>query len=182
MEITKTKIAGLLIIQPRVFGDARGYFFESYHQGRLNEFAGEEVKFVQDNESFSGSNVLRGLHFQKEPFAQGKLVRVVKGRVLDVAVDIRKSSPTYGQHFSIELSEENKTQLYIPVGFAHGFVSLTEETIFQYKCTNYYSPENEGSILWNDQELGIDWKTNNPLISEKDKKALPFSDFISPFS
>lgn len=176
-----TGINGLKLIEPKVFGDHRGYFFESFHQERFDNLIGETVHFMQDNESCSGVNVLRGLHFQKPPYAQGKLVRVVQGSVLDVALDIRTNSPTYGKHFSVVLSAENKLQLWIPPGFAHGFVSLAENTIFQYKCTQYYSPEYEGCIMWNDPILMIDWKTNSPMISEKDKNGLPFADFISPF-
>lgn len=181
MIIHDTGIDGLILIEPKVYGDHRGYFFESFHQDRFSELIGEQVSFVQDNESLSGKNVLRGLHFQKPPFAQGKLVRVIQGSVLDVALDIRKDSPSYGKQFSVELNAQNKLQLWIPAGFAHGFVSLTDHTIFQYKCTNYYSPENEGCILWNDPELAIEWKTDEHLISEKDKNGVSFRDFISPF-
>jgi dTDP-4-dehydrorhamnose 3,5-epimerase len=181
MRFIETGIKGLLIIEPKVFGDHRGYFFESFHRQKFSEAVGYEVSFVQDNESMSGKRVLRGLHFQKPPFAQGKLVRVIQGSVLDVAVDIRKDSPTYGQHFTLELSAMNKLQLWIPEGFAHGFASLEDDTIFQYKCTNYYSPENEACIAWNDPDLRIDWKTNDPLISEKDKNGVNFGDFLTSF-
>jgi dTDP-4-dehydrorhamnose 3,5-epimerase len=181
MTIHETGIEGLLLIEPKVFGDHRGYFLESFHQERFNDLVGQQVSFVQDNESCSGKNVLRGLHFQNPPFAQGKLVRVVKGAVLDVALDVRPNSPTYGKHYSVELNADNKWQLWIPPGFAHGFASLLDETIFQYKCTTYYSPENEGCIRWNDADLCIDWKIEAPLISEKDKNGVPFSEFISPF-
>lgn len=181
MTIHDTGIQGLLLIEPKVFGDHRGYFLESFRQDKFNELVGEEILFVQDNESKSGKGVLRGLHFQIPPYAQGKLVRVIKGSVLDVAVDIRKGSPTYGKHFTVELTEHNKLQLWIPAGFAHGFASLEDDTIFQYKCTHYYSPENEGAVLWSDPELNIDWKINDPLISEKDRNALPLSALISPF-
>ncbi len=170
MEVRQTEIEGLLIIQPKVYGDERGYFFESFSMKEFEEKVGKTV-FVQDNESKSRYGVLRGLHFQKPPFAQAKLVRVVKGRVLDVAVDIRKDSPTFGSHVSLELSDENKTQLFIPRGFAHGFVVLSDEAIFQYKCDNYYSPMHEGAILWNDPRLHIDWQlpANEIILSEKDK-------------
>ena len=181
MTFHETGIEGLVLIEPKVFGDHRGYFFESFHQEKFEEYVGKKISFIQDNESFSGQNVLRGLHFQKPPFAQAKLVRVVKGAVLDVALDIRASSPTYGKYYAVELSEQNKLQLYIPEGFAHGFVSLLENTIFQYKCSNYYSPENEGCILWNDPILNIDWKTIDPMISEKDKNGVTFSRFITSF-
>ncbi len=181
MEFRRIEIEGLLLIEPKVFGDHRGYFFESFRQDRFDEAVGFPVFFVQDNESRSNKGVLRGLHFQKPPVDQGKLVRVSRGAVLDVVVDIRKSSPTYGMHYSVELTEENKLQLWIPPGFAHGFVSLTDDTIFQYKCTNYYSPENEGSILWNDPGLGIDWKITDPAVSDKDKNALPLEKVESPF-
>lgn len=177
MNIIKTPIEGLIIIEPRIFSDERGYFFESFSQQKFNELVHKTI-FVQDNESKSSYGVIRGLHFQKPPFAQAKLVRVIKGCVLDVAVDIRKGSPTYGQHFSVELSEENKKQFFIPKGFAHGFSVLSEEVIFQYKCDNYYSPENEGSILWNDPNLNINWKIpeNKVILSEKDKKHPLFKD------
>ncbi|MCB2220117.1 MAG: dTDP-4-dehydrorhamnose 3,5-epimerase [Bacteroidetes bacterium] len=180
MKLIRTKIEGLLIIEPRVLIDDRGYFFESFRQDRLREF-GINEPFVQDNESKSEKNVLRGLHFQKPPYAQGKLVRVVKGAVLDVAVDIRQKSATFGQWFSHELTEENKTMLWIPVGFAHGFLTLRNETIFQYKCTNYYNQESEGSILWNDPDLNIQWNVKNPNISDKDQKAPLLNQLNSPF-
>jgi dTDP-4-dehydrorhamnose 3,5-epimerase len=171
MEIIKTKIEGLLIVKPQVFEDERGYFFESYNKERFKN-AGLDLSFVQDNESKSQKNVLRGLHFQRPPYAQGKLVRVVKGAVLDVAVDLRKESPTYGQWEAVELSEENKLMYWIPPGFAHGFLTLRDETVFTYKCTNVYNRESEGSILWNDPEIGIDWQIKDtPILSEKDKQA-----------
>lgn len=176
----KTFIEGLLVIKPKVFEDARGYFFESFNE-QLLEKSGLHAKFVQDNQSLSQKNVLRGLHFQAPPFAQGKLVRVIKGAVLDVVVDIRKNSATYGKHFPIELNEENKTMLWIPEGFAHGFLTLHHNTIFYYKCTNYYNKESEGSICWNDPDLNIDWKTTAPLVSEKDNAAMSFKNFVSPF-
>jgi dTDP-4-dehydrorhamnose 3,5-epimerase len=181
MDFKTSKIQGLLIIEPKVFGDQRGYFFESFRQDAFDEAVGFSVNFVQDNESRSSKGVLRGLHFQMPPQAQGKLVRVSRGAVLDVALDIRKDSPTFGQHFSIELSDENKRQLWIPPGFAHGFVSLQDDTVFQYKCTNYYSPENERSILWCDPDLRIDWKINDPFVSAKDKNALTLVSTETPF-
>ena len=180
MKLIKTEIEGLLIIEPTVFADQRGYFFESFRFDKLQEF-GVQEKFVQDNESKSQKNVLRGLHFQRYPFAQGKLVKVVKGGVLDVAVDIRKDSPTYGKWFSHELNEDNKTMLWIPPGFAHGFLTLRDDTIFQYKCTNYYDKASEGSIRWNDPDVNILWNVENPIVSEKDQQAPFLKDFISPF-
>ena len=176
MNIITTEIEGLLILEPKVFGDERGYFFESFSQREFEEKVCKTV-FVQDNESKSGYGVLRGLHFQKPPFEQAKLVRVVKGKVLDVAVDIREDSPTFGKHVSVELSEENKRQMFVPRGFAHGFVVLSEEAIFQYKCDNYYMPQAEGGILWNDPALNIDWKIpmEDVILSEKDKKLLVLS-------
>ena len=182
MVLTKCEIPGLLVIEPKVFTDERGVFYETFNEKKFIEAIGfEKLKFYQDNESISKKNVLRGLHFQQPPFAQGKLVRVVQGAVLDVALDLRKSSPTYGQHFSVELSSENKKQLWIPEGFAHGFVSLEENTIFNYKCTNYYSPQSERTIQWDDIDLGIDWKIKRPIISEKDKKGQDFATFVTDF-
>jgi dTDP-4-dehydrorhamnose 3,5-epimerase len=180
MEIIATPIPDLFVIQPNVFKDNRGYFFESYN---LNKFSEKGIKsnFVQDNESKSQKGVLRGLHFQKPPFAQGKLVRVITGSVLDVAVDIRSKSPTYGKYFAIELNQDNKTMLWIPEGFAHGFVTLEDNTIFSYKCTNFYNKDSEGSILWCDSQLAIDWGVESPILSEKDNNAPLFKDFISPF-
>ena len=168
MQITKTKIPGLLIIKPQIFEDTRGYFFESYNKQKFIE-AGIHLNFVQDNESKSEKGVLRGLHFQNPPHAQGKLVRVMRGSVLDVAVDIRKDSPTYGQWDSIVLSGENKMMYWIPEGMAHGFLTLEDDTIFFYKCTNVYHKESEGSICWNDPTLNIDWGIENPILSEKDQ-------------
>ena len=172
MKVIRTKIEGVVIIEPQVFFDGRGYFFESFSQQRFNELVSPTV-FVQDNESQSTYGVLRGLHFQKSPFAQAKLVRVVKGEVLDVAVDLREDSPTFGQYESVILNEENKRQFFIPRGFAHGFAVLSEEAIFQYKCDNYYTPESEGSVRWDDPTIGIDWRLPAEVIqlSEKDKKA-----------
>lgn len=170
MEIIKTNIEGVVIIEPRIFKDDRGYFFESFSQREFEEKVCKTT-FVQDNESKSSYGVLRGLHFQKPPFAQSKLVRVVKGSVLDVAVDIRKDSPTFGQHVAVELTGDNHRQLLIPRGFAHGFSVLSEDVIFQYKCDNFYAPQYEGAIAWDDPDLGIDWQipANKVLLSEKDK-------------
>ncbi len=170
MEIVTTAIEGVVLLKPRIFGDERGYFFESYSQREFEKQVCRTV-FVQDNESKSCYGVVRGLHFQKPPYAQSKLVRVVKGRVLDVAVDIRKGSPTFGKHVSVELSEENKRQFFIPRGFAHGFAVLSEEAVFQYKCDNFYAPESEGSLAWDDPELGIDWRipAEQVILSEKDR-------------
>lgn len=177
MNYIKTDIEGVFIIEPRIFGDNRGYFFESFVQAEFEEKVCKTT-FVQDNESKSSYGVLRGLHFQKPPYTQSKLIRVVKGRVWDIAVDIRKSSPTFGKYIGIELSEDNHRQLFIPKGFAHGFVVLSEEAVFQYKCDNYYAPQSEGAIIWNDPELGIDWKipAKDIILSEKDKKHPLFKD------
>lgn len=180
MEIVKTKIPDLYIVKPSVFEDHRGYFFESYNKEAFLR-NGIDQNFVQDNESKSSKGVLRGLHFQKPPFAQGKLVRVMHGAVLDVAVDLRKNSPTYGQWASVELNHDNKWMYWIPPGFAHGFVTLEDNTVFFYKCTNVYNKESEGSILWNDPDLNIDWKIDNPILSEKDLVGPQIKDFISPF-
>ena len=180
MTITKTEIEGLLILEPRVFKDDRGLFFESFNKEQFTEAAGS-VNFIQDNQSVSKKGVLRGLHFQTNPHAQGKLVRVAHGSVIDVAVDIRKDSPTYGQHVSVKLSAENNKQFWIPEGFAHGFVSLEDNTIFCYKCTDYYAPECEGSLLWNDKDLNINWGIQEPLVSEKDKVATKFVNFTTSF-
>ena len=180
MEVIETKIKGLLIIKPKIFADERGYFFESYNETSFKQ-NGIHANFVQDNQSLSNAGVLRGLHFQAPPYDQGKLVRVINGAVLDIAVDIRKNSPTYGQHISIELNEENKTMFYIPSGFAHGFLTLRDNTIFSYKCTNIYNKASEGCILWNDSNLNIDWNVSNPILSEKDLIGTPFNDLNSPF-
>lgn len=180
MEIIKTRINELILIQPSVFPDSRGYFFESYKKEEFRKL-GIDADFVQDNESMSQKNVLRGLHFQKPPFAQGKLVRVVTGSVLDVAVDLRKDSGTYGKWESAVLSAENKLMMWIPEGFAHGFLGLEDNTIFQYKCTNYYNRGSESGIIWNDPDLEIDWGIENPLVSEKDLRGKPFKDMFSPF-
>jgi len=180
MDIIKTPIEGLLVIRPKVFGDKRGYFFESWSKDTF-EKNGLDFDFVQDNQSLSGKGVLRGLHFQNPPFAQGKLVRVIKGAILDVSVDIRKDSPTYGQHLSVELSEKTKTIVWIPPGFAHGFLTLKDNTIFSYKCTGAYNKESEGALLWNDKELNINWEINDPLVLEKDLVAGNFKNFVSKF-
>lgn len=180
MEVIETKIKDLLIIKPKVFADTRGYFFESYNADVFKQ-NNISVNFVQDNQSLSNTGVLRGLHFQAPPFEQGKLVRVITGAVLDIAVDIRKNSPTYGEHISIELTEENKTMFYIPPGFAHGFLTLRDNTIFSYKCTNVYNKSSEGCVLWNDKDLNINWNVVNPILSEKDLDGTPFKTFISPF-
>ena len=183
MNIIKTDIEGLFIIEPRVFNDARGYFFESFSQKNFEEKVCNTI-FVQDNESKSAYGVLRGLHFQKPPYAQSKLVRVIQGAVLDVAVDIRVGSPTYGQHVATELSEQNKRQFFISHGFAHGFVVLSEEAIFQYKCDNYYVPQSEGSLAWNDPVLGIDWQVglDKIILSEKDMKSPLLKDLEEVFN
>ena len=180
MEIIKTKIPDLVIVKPNVYEDARGYFFESYNKEAFLK-NGIDHNFVQDNESRSSKGVLRGLHFQKPPFAQGKLVRVMRGAVLDVAVDLRKGSTTYGKWASVELNQDNKWMYWIPPGFAHGFVTLEDNTVFFYKCTNVYNKESEGSIIWNDPDLNIDWKFDNPILSEKDKVGPSFKDFVNPF-
>ena len=170
MEVIKTELEGVVILEPRLFKDDRGYFFESFSQREFDEKV-RPVKFVQDNDSKSVYGVLRGLHFQKPPFAQSKLVRVIQGAVLDVAVDIRVGSPTYGKHVAVELTAENHRQLFIPRGFAHGFSVLTDEVVFQYKCDNFYAPQSEGAIAWNDPALGIDWRIPEAsvILSEKDK-------------
>jgi dTDP-4-dehydrorhamnose 3,5-epimerase len=180
MEIVKTKISDLYIIKPRVFEDERGYFFESYNKQAFIQL-GIDQNFVQDNESMSQKGVVRGLHFQRPPFAQGKLVRVMQGAVLDVAVDIRTGSPTYGEWVSVELTQHNKWMYWIPPGFAHGFSALEDNTVFFYKCTNVYNSESEGSIRWDDPDLNIDWKVKEPIVKERDKHSTLFRDFVSPF-
>jgi dTDP-4-dehydrorhamnose 3,5-epimerase len=185
MKVIETDIEGVVIIEPKVFSDERGYFFESFSQKEFEEKVCKTT-FVQDNESKSTYGVLRGLHFQKMPYAQAKLVRVVKGHVLDIAVDIRKGSPTFGKHISTELSEENRLQFFVPRGFAHGFVVLSDEAVFQYKCDNYYAPQSEGGILWNDPTLNIDYKITmeDIILSEKDKSnpQLADSDYLFNFT
>lgn len=182
MEVIKTDIDGVVIIEPRIFKDARGYFFESYSKREFDEKV-SPVDFVQDNESMSTKGVMRGLHFQRPPFTQSKLVRCVKGRVLDVAVDIRKGSPTYGKHVAVELSEDNHRQFFVPRGFAHGFAVLSDVAVFQYKCDNYYHPEADGGISIADTTLGIDWQLGQAtaLLSEKDLKHPLLSEFDTPF-
>lgn len=182
MEIIKTALDGVVIIEPKIFKDTRGYFFESFSQREFEEKV-RPIKFVQDNESMSSYGVMRGLHFQKPPFTQSKLVRCVKGKVLDVAVDIRKGSPTYGRHVAVELTEDNHRQFFIPKGFAHGFVVLSETAVFQYKCDEFYHPEADGGISIKDESLGIDWKISidKALLSEKDIKHLCLKEFDSPF-
>ncbi len=180
MEIITTPIADLLIVQPKIFEDERGYFYETYSKAVFLK-NGISEEFIQDNQSLSQKGVLRGLHFQNPPFAQGKLVRVIKGRVLDIAVDIRSASPTYGKYFDIILSEKNKSMLWIPAGFAHGFLTLEDDTIFSYKCTNGYNKASEDSILWNDPQIGIKWGISDPVISEKDRTGNSLSEFKSMF-
>lgn len=179
MNIIETNIEGVIIIEPRLFEDERGYFFESFNQKEFQEKVCKTT-FIQDNESKSSYGVIRGLHFQKPPFAQSKLVRVVKGSVLDVAVDIRKGSPTFGQHVAVELTEDNHRQFFIPRGFAHGFSVLSKEVIFQYKCDNFYVPQSEGAIAWDDPDLGIDWQISidEILLSEKDKSHPKLAEII----
>lgn len=187
MEIVQTDIKDVLIIEPRVFKDSRGYFFESFSQREFDEkvasILGHSINFVQDNESMSSYGVMRGLHFQRPPFSQSKLVRCVRGAVLDVAVDIRKGSPTYGKHVAVELTEDNHRQFFIPRGFAHGFAVLSKTAVFQYKCDEFYHPEADGGISIIDDSLGIDWKipTENAILSEKDTKHALLKDFITPF-
>lgn len=184
MNITKTPISDLLVIEPKVWKDNRGYFYESYNS-KLFSDAGINANFVQDNQSFSQKGALRGLHAQKDPFAQGKLVRVLQGKVLDIAVDIRKQSETYGQYFSLELSSDNHKQLWVPPGFLHGFLTLEDNTIFTYKVTSYYDKASEIGVIWNDADLNIDWNSNiakeDLLLSDKDLVLPAFKDFDSPF-
>lgn len=182
MNVIQTEIPGVVIIEPKLFGDSRGYFFESFSERDFEEKV-VRTHFVQDNESKSCYGVLRGLHFQKPPYAQAKLVRVIKGRVLDVAVDIRKGSPTYGKHVAVELTEDNHRQFFIPRGFAHGFAVLSEEAVFQYKCDSYYAPQSEGAIAWNDPDLDIDWgvPADKVLLSEKDSRHPRLRDAEIPF-
>lgn len=183
MILENTSLKGCYIIQPKVFEDKRGYFFESYNHKKFTELIGHDINFVQDNESKSQKGVLRGLHFQVPPYAQAKLVRVVQGEVLDVAVDLRKNSSTYGQHQSVLLTAENKKQFFMPRGFAHGFLVLSETAIFSYKIDNIYAPDHDTGIIWNDKDLNIDWKFNKDqlILSEKDKNLQSFKDFKSPF-
>ena len=180
MKVSEIFIDGPLVIQPNVYKDERGYFLETYNEA---EYVKHDIiaEFLQDNQSKSMKGALRGLHFQAPPFAQGKMVRVIKGAVLDVIVDIRVASPTYGQHYTIELTEDNFTIFWIPEGFAHGFATLEDDTIFVYKCTDVYDKQSEGGILWNDPDLNIDWGIKNPVLSEKDKQNTLFKDLVSPF-
>ncbi len=182
MELIQTDIEGVVILKPRVFLDSRGYFFESFSQREFEELVGN-VNFVQDNQSKSTRGVIRGLHFQRPPYSQAKLVRCVQGRVLDVAVDLRKSSPTYGKHIAVELTEDNQLQIFIPRGFAHGFAVLSEEAVFQYKCDNYYHPEADSGISLLDPSLGIDWRidTASAILSDKDTRHPLLKDFSTPF-
>ena len=183
INVIKTNIQGVLIIEPKVFGDARGYFLESFNAKEFAEKTGLNINFVQDNESMSSYGVMRGLHFQRPPYTQSKLVRCVKGAVLDVAIDIRKGSSTYGKHVAVELTEDNHRQFFVPRGFAHGFAVLSETAVFQYKCDNFYAPQADGGISILDESLGIDWKipTDKALLSEKDTKHALLKDFESPF-
>lgn len=181
MKIEQTDIEGLLVITPNIFEDDRGYFFESFNKKEFDQHTKHPIDFVQDNQSKSQKNVLRGLHFQNPPYDQGKLVRVIQGSVLDVAVDIRKNSPTYGKFFKIILDAKRHQMLWIPSGFAHGFASLEDDTIFSYKCTNYYNKESEGCILYNDTDINIDWSIEFPILSEKDELGEKFSSFVSQF-
>ena len=182
MNVIRTEIEGIVILEPRVFEDRRGYFFESFSEREFAEAVGP-VHFVQDNESKSSYGVLRGLHFQTPPYAQAKLVRVVMGCVLDVAGDLRKGSPTYGKYEAVELSEKNRRQLFIPRGFAHGFCVLSDEVIFQYKCDNYYSPQSEGAVRWDDPDLSIDWRipAEDVVLSEKDRAHPALKDLEDVF-
>ena len=182
MEVIKTSIEGVVIIEPRIFRDARGYFFESFSQKEFDEKI-RPIQFIQDNESMSSYGVMRGLHFQRPPYTQSKLVRCVRGRVLDVAVDIRKGSPTYGQHVAVELSEENHRQFFIPRGFAHGFAVLSDTAVFQYKCDNFYAPQADGGISIKDESLGIEWQipVEKAILSEKDLRHIRLEEFDSPF-
>ncbi len=181
MKIQNTPIEGLLIVHPTVYRDERGYFFESFNKKQFENSTGYKKEFVQDNQSLSQKNILRGMHFQNPPYSQAKLVRVIQGSVLDMVVDLRKNSSTYGQHFSLELTEKNLLSLFIPEGFAHGFLTLEDDTIFLYKCTEFYNKESEVTLMWNDKGLAMDWKLENPIISEKDKTGIPFTNFNSPF-
>lgn len=182
INVIDTEIPGVVIIEPKIFGDSRGYFYESYSQRDFEEKVGR-VNFVQDNQSFSHYGVLRGLHFQNPPYTQSKLVRVIQGKVVDVAVDIRKGSPTYGKHVAVELTGENHRQFFISKGFAHGFVVLSETALFQYKCDEFYHPEAEGAIMWDDPDINIDWKISKAdiALSAKDSRHKYLKDFESPF-
>lgn len=180
MQVTKTFIEGLLVIQPKVFHDERGYFYEPYNKKTYAE-AGITDEFVQDNQSFSQKGVIRGMHFQNPPHAQAKLLRILQGKIWDVVIDIRKSSPTYGKHFGIELSAENKTIFYVPQGFAHGFLTLEDDTLLLYKCSDFYNKASEESLSWNDPDVAIPWNITNPILSEKDLNGKMLKDFKSQF-
>ena len=174
-------IEGIVLLNPTIYSDNRGFFQETFNHDRFKAESGENFSFVQDNLSCSHKHVLRGLHFQAPPYAQGKLIQVIKGSVIDIAVDLRKLSKTFGKHFKVEISSKNNRQLWIPPGFAHGFIALEDNTIFSYKCTNYYSKEHEMDLLWNDVDLDIHWGIEDPIVSEKDQKAQEFKNFNSPF-
>lgn len=178
MIVEEFDIPGLLLFTPKVFEDDRGYFFETFRDDFFRNYAGD-IQFVQENQSYSKQNVVRGLHFQASPYGQGKLVRVTKGKVLDVAVDLRPNSPTFGKHIGVELSEDNKKQFWIPAGFAHGFSVLSADAVFCYKCTQYYHAESDRTLLFNDSDLNIDWQIENPLVSAKDLNGIPFSQIIN---
>lgn len=180
MTLTETPLSGLLILQPTVHADERGYFFESFRASLLQQ-RGYDLRFVQDNESKSNKGAVRGLHLQASPYGQDKLLRVVRGAIFDVAVDVRTASPTYGEYFGIELNEENKTTLFIPQGFAHGFCCLEDNTIVQYKCSNYYNKSSECGVSWSDPDIGIDWPVTDPIVSKKDAELPRLKDFKSPF-
>lgn len=180
MEVTETELKGLFVLKPKVFEDERGYFFESYSKKLFKE-AGIDIDFVQDNQSLSQKGVLRGMHFQNPPHAQGKLVRVITGAVLDVVVDIRKDSKTFGKWYGLELTEKNKWMMYVPPGFAHGFLTLENNTVFSYKCTNFYNKASEDCLLWNDKDININWNFDKPLLSAKDLEGKPFKDLVSMF-
>ena len=181
MEVIKFELEGVLLLKPKVYKDERGYFYESFNQKTFNDVVGEKIEFVQDNQSSSQKHTLRGLHFQAPPFAQGKLVRVVQGAVIDLIVDIRKNSPTYGQTLTVELQAENHEILWVPPGFAHGFYTLADHTIFQYKCSNFYNKESEGDILWSDAAFDFQKQFKNQILNEKDKIAPVFNQLNSPF-
>lgn len=181
MEIIDQPLKGLFVLKQKAFGDERGFFMETFRKAQFNDLVGQETTFVQDNLSKSSKNVLRGMHFQAPPYAQGKLITVLTGSVLDVVVDIRKNSPTYGSSFAIELNDTNKQFLFVPEGFAHGFCTLEDETLFMYKCTAYYNKESEGAFRWDDPTLDLPWGITDPVVSEKDRNAPLFSEFESPF-
>ena len=180
MKFISVEIEGLIVIEPNLFEDDRGYFYESYNKNEFDKNGLTEL-FVQDNQSLSQKNVLRGLHFQNPPFSQAKLIRVMQGSVLDIAVDLRKKSKTYGHHYTTKLSASNKRSFYIPEGFAHGFLTLEDDTIFSYKCSNFYNKDSEGTILWNDKDLNINWGIDNPILSKKDEQAQSFNQYVTPF-